>query len=629
MSELSVIKKQIKKGIQFNVSDAWIVLIGLCTGLLASSELAKIMGFCMMGYFFQKSFQEFIELFVFFLIGSLIHGGLALYQNSLIFAFFCLLVLFVKVIHFSMFHAMPWITGGVGFLIVLVETSNIMTSLQSAVFAFVLMKVCSHEKILIQRRFKVSEMMMSIMVNTLLMMVSQLLTSQQFVFVCALWMVLVSLTFDSTAVLMNAGLLYLMTGMNPDALLWLISASSVHFIKSMGMGLIILFPLICSVITKSGFAGIQGLMMISFALCLPERSSLTFLELENEDHLLKMRLRNKEHLLQHQLNQFAHIFDTIADYYEDSGRKETAFLKGMSESMSLLSMQMKQSALSQDDEALKILELLKGYHYDIQKVYVTQSDTGVRRVTILMNECVRKDVDDVILPLLRMSIDQNLKLISCQKAHKFSQCWKLEFSGKKPLGLKVKSYQRLDQNKQSGDTCSIFESGKHTICTISDGMGAGSNAKKTSGFVTYLTQRLVSCGMPIEMIVKSINSLCSLDEKESFATLDFMCFDALNHKAVIAKNGAAPSYLIRGKDCLKIEGHALPLGIIHKISADCYMLDVREKDILLMCSDGVDDMMLRQWLSTESAEDIRKTIENTIHDGEKRDDISVIVAEVL
>ena len=87
MSELSVIKKQIKKGIQFNVSDAWIVLIGLCTGLLASSELAKIMGFCMMGYFFQKSFQEFIELFVFFLIGSLIHGGLALYQNSLIFAF--------------------------------------------------------------------------------------------------------------------------------------------------------------------------------------------------------------------------------------------------------------------------------------------------------------------------------------------------------------------------------------------------------------------------------------------------------------------------------------------------------------------------------------------------------------
>ena len=233
------------------------------------------------------------------------------------------------------------------------------------------------------------------------------------------------------------------------------------------------------------------------------------------------------------------------------------------------------------------------------------------------------------MPVLQMNINSGLKLISYRKAQKFSSTVRLEFSSKKPLGMKAKAYRSLDHELNSGDTCAIFQSGNHTICTISDGMGRGSMAQKTSGFVTALTQRLLVCGMSIEMIVKCINSLCTLNQADHFATLDFMGLDALNHRVILSKNGAAPSYLIRGKEILKIEGHALPLGIVQQISPDCYQVNVRSKDILMMCSDGADESMIQNWLKKRSVSELRQAIEETLKVSNKKDDITVIVAEIL
>ena len=228
-----------------------------------------------------------------------------------------------------------------------------------------------------------------------------------------------------------------------------------------------------------------------------------------------------------------------------------------------------------------------------------------------------------------MNVNQNLKLVSYRKAQKFSSAVRMEFASEKPCGFKAKAYRSLDQNKISGDTCAIFQSGNHTICTISDGMGTGKTAEKTSQFVTALTQRLLVCGMPIEMIVKCINSLCTLHRNDQYATLDFMCMDALNHRIILSKNGAAPSYLIRASELLKIEGHALPLGIVKQINADCYQLDVKAKDVIVMCSDGADEQMIQSWMSCRSVFELKRTVEQCLKQQNKKDDITVIVAEIL
>ena len=524
---------------------------------------------------------------------------------------------------------MPYLVSLVSFLYALVYFSDIYAGLQYALCAFVLMKLCSSERILIRREFVISEMMMSVIMTLFLVSLQSFFSAGQMLFLVVLLMSYCAYTFHTEAWIATAGLFYLMMNQDVQLIPWMVCVCVLYFLKSMKTGLFFVFPLICLIINQSLVSGAFGVVIMVIVLNLPERSLLFFLDQHNEDHLLKLRLRNKEQLLQHHLNQFSHVFDLIADYYEESFLREVQFIKGMSSAMSELSLTMKQCALSQEDEAVHIMELLKGYRYDVLKVYVSHSDTGCLHLVILLNDCLRKDVDDVVLPVLQMNINSNLKLISYRKAQKFSNTVRLELSSKKPLGIKAKAYRSLDQERTSGDTCAIFQSGNHTICTISDGMGTGVKAEKTSGFVTALTQRLLVCGMPIEMIVRCINSLCTLSHQDQFATLDFLCVDALNHRVILSKNGAAPSYLIRGNETLKIEGHSLPLGIIKEISPDCYQVDVRSRDVLIMCSDGADERMIQKWLKTRNIAELRQSIEQTLKVHDKKDDITVIVAEIL
>ncbi len=629
MSEISVLGKEIKRGIKVSFADALMVISGIASGICSNQSATGILSFCVLGYFFQKSLIQFCEfvipLFLFAAFSSIIN----FYQLFLLFLFFCLLILFVRVIHASLFHWMPWIVSGTGFLMMLVSTSNVSMSVKAAFFSFVLMKLCSNEKILVQKDFVISEMMFGVLCCLWVIWLESVLSVSQMNLLCAVLMCAAALSFETSASVAVFLMLMALGNGRSDLLEWLLPSVSLIWMKRSKGTLIIFYPLMCTVFHQDAFSLPASLFVIGVVLCLPKREKLTFLEQDNEQDLLKVRLRNSQQQLQHHLRQFSQMFDLIADYYQGSFQKETEFLRGMSSSMSALSLHMKQCALSNEDEAWKIAELLKGYHYDIVKVYVAYSDDGSMRISISLYECVLKDVEDVILPLLQMNVDQSLRVVSCRKTQKLSGLMQIELSGKTPYRFKTKVYRVLNEEQISGDACSVFQYRNHTICTISDGMGAGKKASKASCFVTELSQRLLSCGMPIEHIVKCINSICTLNDNEHFATLDFMCFDSLNHQVVMAKNGAAPSYLIRGKEVLKIEGHSLPLGIIHQIETDCFQMEVRRKDILLMCSDGCDESMIQKWLKCTDAEKMKRMIESMLNECEKRDDMSVIVAEVL
>ena len=629
MSELSIIKKEVRKGIQLGASDLWMLLTGLCAGISSAATLTGILVFCTLGYFYQKSLQQFFEFLLTFLLGSLYVSFTLVYQNVLLVMFFCLLLLFVRVLHISLFHCMPMLIGSVCFLAAVVHLSSVYLGLQAALCGFVLMKLCSSERILIRREFVISEMIMSILIALTALLLQRFISSQQLLFLVILYLCFCALYFQGEAFLASLFLFSAICQNDASLLMWIAGVIVLYFLQSIRKTMFFIFPFVITIMTKQIEQGALALLIMVIVHYLPQRSLIPFLDQHNEDHLLKLRLRNKEQVLQHHLHQFSHVFDLIADYYGEHFDREVSFLQGMSQVMSELSLSMKQCALSQEDEAVRIMEILKGYHYDVMKVYVSQSDTGSLHVVLMINDCLRKDVDDVVLPVLQMNVNQNLKLVSYRKAQKFSNTVRMEFASEKPCGFKAKAYRSLDQNKVSGDTCAIFQSGNHTICTISDGMGTGKIAEKTSQFVTALTQRLLVCGMPIEMIVKCINSLCTLHRNDQYATLDFMCMDALNHRIILSKNGAAPSYLIRGSEVLKIEGHALPLGIVKQINADCYQLDVKAKDVIVMCSDGADEQMIQKWMCCRSVSELKRTVEQCLKQQNKKDDITVIVAEIL
>ena len=84
MSELSIIKKEVRKGIQINASDFWMILTGVCAGFCSASTLTGILVFCALGYFYQKSLQQFFEILVTFLVASYFASPTLVYQNLLL-----------------------------------------------------------------------------------------------------------------------------------------------------------------------------------------------------------------------------------------------------------------------------------------------------------------------------------------------------------------------------------------------------------------------------------------------------------------------------------------------------------------------------------------------------------------
>jgi hypothetical protein len=48
-----------------------------------------------------------------------------------------------------------------------------------------------------------------------------------------------------------------------------------------------------------------------------------------------------------------------------------------------------------------------------------------------------------------------------------------------------------------------------------------------------------------------------------------------------------------------------------------------------MCSDGADDVMIQKWPRSRNTAELRQSIEQTLKVHDKKDDITVIVAEIL
>ena len=261
-----------------------------------------------------------------------------------------------------------------------------------------------------------------------------------------------------------------------------------------------------------------AVVLFLLALLISYSGITTIIEWENNRQFEKRKLASRERLLEHQLNQIATIFYTISQFFQSCHKSETSFLIGMAKLMELLSNQLHDSSSTSQDESIKIYNLLKGYNYAISQVYVRDNEIRQKQIILNFDECSRQDLDEVIVPLLQMVLDKNLKVISYQRNLLMKSPIRIELSDSKPLDFKVKAFKIKKLEETSGDTCSLFQFKQNTVCTLSDGMGTGIAAARSSSFITHLTQRLLAVGIPIEMAVKSINSLLKLNQEESFAT---------------------------------------------------------------------------------------------------------------
>ena len=189
-----------------------------------------------------------------------------------------------------------------------------------------------------------------------------------------------------------------------------------------------------------------------------------------------------------------------------------------------------------------------------------------------------------------------------------------------------------------------LDDGKYLIA-ISDGMGSGPNARKSSQIATKMLGRLLSSGFDKETSIDLINNTISANIKdETFATLDIMAIDLYSGNIEYIKNGACPTFIKNNKNVDIIKNIALPAGILNDIDLVVYDRDVENNDIIIMCSDGIIDSNseyknkeiwlknLLEQIETVNAQKIadiilKEAIDNNY--GKAKDDMTVIVTKIL
>lgn len=197
----------------------------------------------------------------------------------------------------------------------------------------------------------------------------------------------------------------------------------------------------------------------------------------------------------------------------------------------------------------------------------------------------------------------------------------------------------------SGDTTiqTRLDDGKYLLA-ISDGMGSGPEARKSSKIAIKMLERLLKSGFNKDTALKLINSLIENNtEEDSYATLDVNILDLYHGNMEFFKNGACPTFLKRGKNVEILKSISLPTGILDTIDLVEYNYDLQDGDIVVMCSDGVMESTreftnkelwikyLLEDLETDDAQRIADILLSEARDndlGQEKDDMSVICFRV-
>jgi len=182
------------------------------------------------------------------------------------------------------------------------------------------------------------------------------------------------------------------------------------------------------------------------------------------------------------------------------------------------------------------------------------------------------------------------------------------------------------------------------MIAISDGMGSGTQANKSSKTVISMLEKLLTNGFDKETSIGLINSSINLNSnEETYATIDISIINLENGNVEFVKNAACPTFIKSNKNVEVVKSVSFPAGMLDKIDLVVYDKDLKENDILVMCSDGIlesnteyenKEIWLKNILENIETDDIEKIANIIIQEaidnglGIAKDDMTVIVAKL-
>ena len=290
-----------------------------------------------------------------------------------------------------------------------------------------------------------------------------------------------------------------------------------------------------------------------------------------------------------------------------------------------------------EKENKEIIEILKQKNINIEDISISKEDRYI--VDIYLNEILETLKINTIEKVLTKVLKENIVLNDEVSVGK-----KLSFISDDKYVMAIGSGETIKSKSQvSGDsTLNIrLKDGKYLVA-ISDGMGSGQEAKKSSTQALRMLENLLLSGFDKNTSLELINTSLINQNSEVFSTLDIAIIDLYKGTIEFIKSGACPTYIKNKKKVQIIKSNTLPAGIIDVNDVQTFDKDISTGDIMLMCSDGILDSnveyknkelwikYLLEDIETNNTQKIADLILNEAIDnnyGVAKDDMSIIVCK--
>lgn len=335
---------------------------------------------------------------------------------------------------------------------------------------------------------------------------------------------------------------------------------------------------------------------------------------------------------------------------DEKNKSMSVQLQGVSEVISDLADDIRDSKNEKyTDKKELIRKILMQKGIVISDIKIKKNDSDRTIATIYTKDCdenienMAKKIGRVLTKVLQEKMTLQKKKSSL-KPDNDSLAFSFISSDLYNLNVGIARAKKYD-SPVSGDTSlqAKLNDGKYLLA-ISDGMGSGPEARKSSKIAIKMLERMLTSGFKKDVSIKMINSTLSANNDEDmYATLDILILDLYQGNIEFIKNGACPTYIKRNKEVELVKSISLPTGIINDIDLVVYDKDIKDGDIIVMCSDGIvesnteylhKELWLKYFLEELQTDDVQQIADLIISEaidndyGKEKDDMTVIVAKV-
>ncbi len=336
---------------------------------------------------------------------------------------------------------------------------------------------------------------------------------------------------------------------------------------------------------------------------------------------------------------------------DESKKNVSNQLEGVSEAIATLATEINKKQDTFEDKKQEIIALLEQKEIKVKDISIKKQKSGRFVVDIYTDICDNLDgtaceikkIGKILNKVFDNKFiiqDQECGLRESKTKCKFTYMEQDKFSVQIGVAKTTKASSPVsgDSNLQTK-----LKDGKYLLA-LSDGMGSGPEARKSSKVAIKMLERLLEAGFDKDVSLKLINStLIANLEEDMYATLDIAILDLFKGNLEFIKNGACPTFIKRDKEIQILKSLELPTGIIENINLAVYDYDLQPGDILVMCTDGIVESnteyinkelwvkYLLEDIKTNDAQQIADLILSEAIDnyyGKQKDDMTVIVAKL-